>query len=185
MSETKLDSQSELSAKIARDAGVTLSDCYQCGKCSAGCPMAHAMDILPRQAVRCLQLGEAMQLLSSKTIWLCSSCHVCVDRCPNDIDIPSLLEHARYEAKRRKLCAVHEVEMFNDIFMENVKNFGKSQEAILEGAYNLTTGNLLQDMDRAPHMLRNGLVQPELHTVRERDRVRRLITEAEKEDDKC
>ena len=185
MSELMLDSAPELSEKIARAAGVRLSDCYQCGKCSAGCPMAHAMDIMPRQAVRCLQLGEADVLLRSKTIWLCASCHACAERCPNGIDLPSLLEYARYEAKRQRLCAVREVGVFNDLFIENIRLFGKSQEALLEGAYNLTTGRLTQDLKSAPHMLRRGIVQPEVHAVADRAGVRAMIKRAQTEDEKC
>lgn len=185
MAETKFDSSPELAKKIADDAGVVLSDCYQCGKCSAGCPMAESMDVQPRQVVRMLQLGMANELMRSKTIWLCATCHMCVDRCPNDIDLPSLIEHTRYEAKRRKLCAVNEVDKFNDIFIENVKNFGKSQEAILEGAYNVMTGNYIQDMGSVPHMLRHGIVQPELHSVKEREAVRKLVKAAQEEDSKC
>lgn len=185
MAQLQFDNSAALAEKIAADAGVTLSDCYQCGKCSAGCPMSAAMDIQPRQAVRFLQLGMAQELLRSRMIWLCASCHMCVDRCPNDVDLPALIENARYEAQRVKLCAVPEVGKFNDIFMENVKNFGKSQEVILEGAYNLLSGNLLQDMGSVPHMLRHGIVGPEIHTVREREHVRRMLTEAEKEDEGC
>lgn len=175
----------ELSQKIAEDAGVTLSDCYQCGKCTGGCPMAEAMDQKPRQVVHLLQLGMADVLLKSKSIWLCASCHMCVDRCPNDIDLPALIEHARYEAKRNHYCAVRDVEKFNDIFMENVKNFGKSQETILEGAYNIMTGNFIQDMASVPHMLKHGIVGPELHTVKRREHVRSLVENAQKEDEKC
>ena len=185
MAETRFDTLPELAEKLAQDAGVTISDCYQCGKCSAGCPMAESMDVQPNQVVRLLQLGMPDRLLESKTIWLCASCHMCVDRCPNDIDLPALIEQARYAARRIHLCTVPEVGKFNDIFMENVKNFGKSQEAILQGAYNALTGNLTQDMESVPHMLRNGLVGPEVHTVRHREHVRRLLSEAEKEDGKC
>ncbi len=185
MADTKLDIMPRLSEKIAKDAGVELSACYQCGKCSAGCPMAAAMDLLPRQMVRTLQLGLANELLMSRSIWLCAGCHMCLDRCPNSIDLPALIEHARYEAKRRHICAVKEVDKFNDIFMENVKNFGKSQEVILEGAYNIMTGNFIQDMASVPHMLKHGIVQPEIHTVKERENVRKLVDAAQEEDKKC
>jgi heterodisulfide reductase subunit C len=186
VSQTKLDSNVELAEKIARDSGVVTSECYQCGKCSAGCPMAHAMDLQPREVVRCLQLGNADELLNSRTIWICAACHTCVDRCPNSIDIPTLNEHARFEAKKRRICAVKEVDRFNDIFIQNIKIFGKSQEAVLEGAYNVSTGNLMQDMGNVPHMLRQGLLRPEkIHLVKDREGVRRLIRAAEREDAEC
>ncbi len=48
----------KLAEKIAKEADVKLHDCYQCGKCTAGCPMAHAMDIMPRQLVHYMKLGQ-------------------------------------------------------------------------------------------------------------------------------
>ncbi len=38
--------------KVESLAGQDLLACYQCGKCSAGCPMASYMDILPNQMIR-------------------------------------------------------------------------------------------------------------------------------------
>ncbi len=35
----------------------TLLACYQCGRCSAGCPMVGEMDLLPNQVIRLAQLG--------------------------------------------------------------------------------------------------------------------------------
>jgi heterodisulfide reductase subunit C len=48
--------------------------CYQCGKCTAGCPIAYAMDYPPHQILRGVQLGMRDVVLSSRTIWLCAAC---------------------------------------------------------------------------------------------------------------
>jgi len=173
-----------LSDKIANESDVKLHECYQCGKCTAGCPMAHAMDVMPRQVVRMLQLGMVEDLMKSKTIWLCATCHTCVERCPHEIDIPSLIERTRYEAKRLKYCAVNEVNVFTEAFLANVELFGKSQEVILEGLYNTLTRNFLQDMNNAPHMAMHGLIKPALHTVKDKDGVRLLMDAARKEDER-
>ena len=69
------NSQKAMAQRIAKEAGVNLKDCYQCGKCSAGCPMARGMDLMPRQIVHYLQLGMMTPILKSKTIWLCAACH--------------------------------------------------------------------------------------------------------------
>ncbi|SHI72507.1 4Fe-4S dicluster domain-containing protein [Parasporobacterium paucivorans] len=167
--------------QITRETGVVLHDCYQCGKCSAGCPMAHAMDLMPREVVHYMQLGMMDEVLKSKTIWLCATCHTCVDRCPNDIDIPSLMEKSRQEAKRRGLVAVKEVDRFNDIFMENVKLFGKSQEVILEGLYNVSTGHFIQDMENVPHMLSHKLIGIKPVMIRDRGAVQKIIRKTMKD----
>jgi len=178
------DEGKALSEKIALDADVKLHECYQCGKCTAGCPMAHSMDLMPRQIVRLLQLGMVEEVLKSRSIWLCASCHMCVERCPHEIDLPILIERSRYEAKRLKYCAVREVSVFTDAFLANVELFGKSQEVILEGLYNTLSKNLLQDMNNVPVMVLNGLLRPELHTVKDKDGVRLLMDAARKEDER-
>ena len=45
-----------LLARLEEEAGTEVSLCYQCGKCSAGCPAAFAMDYPPREIIRLLQL---------------------------------------------------------------------------------------------------------------------------------
>lgn len=174
----------ELASEIAAAGEVPLEDCYQCGKCSGGCPMAASMDIMPRQLVHYMQLGQMEDVLRSRSIWLCVSCHTCVERCPHNIDIPFLMERCRQEAAKRGMCAVPEVRKFNTIFLENVKVFGKSQEAVLEGVYNTTTGRLMQDMGHVPHMLTQELVRPEVNTVKDRKAVRELMRKAEEENRK-
>lgn len=168
---------------IAGRAGVELHKCYQCGKCAAGCPMSKAMDLSPRQIVRYLQLGLTDELLASRAIWLCAACHTCFERCPNEIDIPALIEYARQEAKRRGICAASESNLFTDTFLENVRLFGRSQEMVLEGVYNVATGNLTQDFESVPHMLRHGLTGPQIETIRDVKGLREIMKAALKEDD--
>ena len=168
----------ELADGIAARAHVKLHECYQCGKCTAGCPMAHAMDVMPRELVHYMQLGMMEEILASKSIWLCASCHTCVERCPHSIDIPTLMELSRQAAKARGKIGVKTVDMFSSIFMQNVKLFGKSHEVLLEGMYNMTTGRFMQDMDNVPHMLRNRLVGIEPHTTENPEEIRTIIEQS-------
>lgn len=78
-----------------------IKDCMQCGKCSAGCPASGAMDILPHQVVRLLQLGQLEQLTGSQSIWNCASCFTCGARCPRNINIANLMEAVRLTVVRR------------------------------------------------------------------------------------
>ena len=75
-------------------SGQDLLDCNQCGKCSAGCPVVEAMDILPSQVIRMAQLGME-EVLESNTVWICASCLTCVTRCPKGVDLPRLMEALR------------------------------------------------------------------------------------------
>jgi hypothetical protein len=74
--------------------------------------------------------------------------------------------------------------VFTEAFLANVELFGKSQEVILKGLYNTLTLNLLEDMNSVPHMALHRLIKPELHTVKDKASVRRLMDAARKEDER-
>lgn len=81
--------------EIERVSGQDLLACYQCGKCSAGCPMASFMDILPNQMIRYAQLGLKDELHGSGAIWMCVSCYTCNTRCPKGVKIAEVIEAIR------------------------------------------------------------------------------------------
>ena len=70
--------------------------CFQCGTCTADCPIARFSDFYrPRKLVRMTQLGLKKKLLSNDVIWLCSTCFTCIDRCPQDVGIASIVRAIR------------------------------------------------------------------------------------------
>jgi len=81
--------------RVEAISGQELLKCNQCGKCSAGCPVTFAMDLLPNQVIRLAQLGLEQEALSCQTIWYCASCLACVARCPKGIDLPRVMEALR------------------------------------------------------------------------------------------
>ncbi|MEW6557664.1 MAG: 4Fe-4S dicluster domain-containing protein [Elusimicrobiota bacterium] len=92
----------ELLKKIEEISGQNLFSCYQCGKCSAGCPMVNEMDILPNQVIRLAQIGLSEKALNSKTIWLCASCYTCEVRCPRGVDLAKVMEALRQIILRQR-----------------------------------------------------------------------------------
>ncbi len=86
--------------QVEETSGQDLLACNQCGKCSAGCPVVAAMDILPSQVIRMAQLGME-EVLESNTIWICASCLTCATRCPKGVDVPRLMETLRQVALRQ------------------------------------------------------------------------------------
>lgn len=89
--------------KVEELSGQNLLACYQCGKCSAGCPAVSQMDILPNQVIRFAQLGLKEELLKSKSVWVCASCYTCNVRCPKGIKIAEVMEAVR-QVLLRKRC---------------------------------------------------------------------------------
>ncbi len=95
--------QSDFVKKVAEISGQDLLSCNQCGKCSAGCPMCFAMDILPNQIIRLVQLGVEEDIPKSKTIWLCASCFTCSVRCPRGVDLGKVMEALRLITLRKNI----------------------------------------------------------------------------------
>lgn len=88
--------------KVQDLSGENVLLCYQCGECSASCPMASEMDLLPSTLIRLVQLGHK-DVLNSKTIWLCSSCFSCLVRCPRGLDLSRVMEALRQMNLRRNI----------------------------------------------------------------------------------
>jgi heterodisulfide reductase subunit C len=86
--------QSDFVRRVTTISGQELLACNQCGKCSAGCPVVFAMDVLPSQVIRLVQLGLE-EALEADTIWYCASCQTCLARCPRGVDLPRVMEALR------------------------------------------------------------------------------------------
>ncbi|ACX52047.1 4Fe-4S ferredoxin iron-sulfur binding domain-containing protein [Ammonifex degensii KC4] len=60
--------------------------CFNCGNCSAICPLAETNPFYPRQIIRYAQLGATKKILGSPAIWLCYHCGECTTMCPRQAD---------------------------------------------------------------------------------------------------
>ena len=73
--------------------GHNILRCFQCGTCSAGCPVREIDEKYnPRKIIRMVILGMKDRVLSSDFIWLCSQCEICEERCPQDVRIPEVMD---------------------------------------------------------------------------------------------
>jgi len=114
---TKLSKESidsEIIEKIEEISGENIYKCYQCGKCSAGCPAVEEMDIMPSQAIRFLQLGMYDKVLNSKTIWICASCIMCFNRCPKGVDFSKIAEACRMIKLRKEGSKIEVIDFDED-----------------------------------------------------------------------
>ncbi|MEG3070747.1 MAG: 4Fe-4S dicluster domain-containing protein [Candidatus Syntrophopropionicum ammoniitolerans] len=88
----------DFTEEIGIESGQPVQKCYQCGKCTAGCPLTFAMDYKPNQVIRMVQLGMKDELLKCQTIWICSNCSTCTTRCPCNVEVAEVMGALRIMA---------------------------------------------------------------------------------------
>jgi heterodisulfide reductase subunit C len=134
-------------------SGQDVRNCYQCGKCSAGCPIAEEMDLPPNEVIRLLQIGLADVALRSKTIWLCASCETCTTRCPREVDLAAVMDALRNLALEEGVRSPERtVTFFNRTFLRLIKKYGRVFEMELIGRFNAGTLNFFKDIMKAPKL---------------------------------
>lgn len=161
---------------------IDVQTCYQCGRCSAGCPIADYFDLQPMEIVRLAGYGMEEMLLSSETIWLCASCDTCATRCPNSIDITSLMDVLRELALRKGVKpAVPQVPAFHLSFMESVKRWGRTYEIGMIGAYKLRSRDFMGDMKLGLSMFTKGKLSLLPHSIEGKPEIREIFAGKGKE----
>ncbi len=108
--------------------GEKILACIQCGSCAGGCPTRHAMDYSPMQIMKMINLGMKKEVLSSSTIWLCSSCFTCTTRCPRDINFTSLAMSLKNKAIQDNLVKDGSTVKFHKSFFQVVDKYVRSYE---------------------------------------------------------
>lgn len=153
----RLTSSIEFRSQVERLSSQKVSRCYQCGKCTAGCPAAYDMDLGPRRVMRAVQLGLREEALTSSTIWLCLFCQTCSARCPLDIDIARVLESLRLLAVAEgKAPAEKDVALFHRLFLQSMRRWGHAYELALSAQFNLMGRHPFLNLKLLPGMLSRG-----------------------------
>ena len=138
-------------------SGARLALCFQCQKCTSGCPIAATADIKPHELIRLVQLGQRDAVLSSRMIWECTSCQTCLTRCPQAVELPVIIAALhRLSRDSKKVTPDTTVPVFNDLFLTAVRRMGRVYELGLMAAFKLRTRSFLQDAGKLPAMLRKG-----------------------------
>ncbi len=178
---TSEKSRYEFAEQVKEISGQKLSLCYQCGKCSAGCPIAFAMDYLPNQIVRFAQLGMVDKLMESSTIWLCASCQTCSARCPRGIDLARIMDALRILAKQKEAIPKDQIApVFDAIFLGIIEKYGRLHEMELITKLNVASGRLFKDIFLFPKMLRKGKIKLMPKKVKPRGQIKKIIRKIEK-----
>ena len=167
-------------SKVEEATGVTVSHCYQCGKCTAGCPLNEEMDIMQNQILRILQAempGYENKVLSSLSIWLCLACDTCYSRCPQEVLLSKIMDFLRQESIRQNKVnpKAKDILSFHKAFLDSVKLNGKLHEVGLTIDYKLRSLNLMQDVMLAPSMAAKGKLAVFPHQVQNTKEIAKIF----------
>lgn len=138
-----------------------VSACFQCEKCTNGCPVSFAMDIVPHKIIRSVHLGLKEQVLNSDTIWVCASCEACTTRCPNGIDIAHIMDSLRQISQNEGYKASKKtVPILDKVFIGSIKRWARVHEIEMAALYTLKaeglTGLINQGKTQGIDMMRKG-----------------------------
>jgi heterodisulfide reductase subunit C len=172
-SENNHIARSGLGSEVMEHTEVKVSKCYQCGKCSAGCPLSEEMDYPPSVIMRMLQTGSKEmeeKVLRSFSIWVCLTCEMCFARCPMSIDIPKMMDFLREKAIDEKKAnpRAKNILAFHKSFLDSIRYTGRLYEIGLLADYKSRTLRLTDDLSLAPAMLKRGKLNILPEMVRDR-----------------
>lgn len=176
------DDASEKFLQKLETMGIDVQACFQCGRCSSGCPVGEYFDLKVMEVVRLAAYGMEDLLLASKTIWLCAACETCATRCPNGIEIAGLMDVLRSLALKKGVApAEPRVPLFHRSFLDSVRHWGRTYEIGMIGGYKLRSGDLLGDMKLGMQMFVKGKLKLLPQGVKDKAEVRRIFSGKGKE----
>jgi heterodisulfide reductase subunit C len=186
MSQKTLDPDYRLLEQIEAQGPFQAGACFQCRKCTNGCPVTFAMDLYPDEVIRLVVLGQRETVLGCRTIWVCATCETCTTRCPNDVKIAELMDclkemavHEGVPSPQPQILTLHET------FLNNIKKRGRVYETSLLPAYLLKSGKLLEmwnsgtwryDLKLGRQMFSKGRLPLMPKSIKGKEEVRKILT---------
>ncbi|MEI6846609.1 MAG: heterodisulfide reductase-related iron-sulfur binding cluster [Chlorobiaceae bacterium] len=178
-----------LKHELEESTGNDYNCCYQCGKCTAGCPAGGFMDNPPARIMRLVQAGYTEEAMKSDALWYCLGCMTCTSRCPQNLDIAATMDSLRELALEKGIVSEDKakklVTAFHVSFLKNVRKHGRLQELSLVNSYKLRTRTFLQDAASGVKMITQGKINP-MHTltgkgsVKAKDQIEKIFQASEK-----
>jgi len=162
--------------------GEKIPTCMQCGICAGSCPVSHEMDYTPRQLVRMVQLGLKKEVLSSNTIWICTTCFSCSVRCPRGIHPTELMETLKPIAIAEGI--INKNAKFDNIFSSVIKNNGRASEFLLISRYGLTEPGMIKQLPFGLAMMAKGKLPLSIDRMENTRELEAIFKLGEKKDSK-
>jgi heterodisulfide reductase subunit C len=161
--------------EIEKLSGQNINSCYQCGECTAGCPVAYTADLAPNQVSRLVQLGQD-DVLKSSMIWLCVGCETCATRCPRKVELSKVMDALRETAVKRGVASKERsVQTFHETFLRSVERGGRTHEISMLGEYKLRSLDLFSDIFLGAKMFLKGKLAIVPSLIKGRDEMKRIF----------
>jgi quinone-modifying oxidoreductase subunit QmoC len=111
------------------EEGEWVKMCMQCGVCSGSCPLGKHWEHPPQEIFMMIRAGKREEVLSSDSMWMCTSCYNCISRCPRGLPITHIMHGLAVYSKRLGLTQKKQpTAEFSQIFWDNLMKKGRVNE---------------------------------------------------------
>jgi len=111
------------------EEGEWVKMCMQCGVCSGSCPLGKDWAHPPQEIFMMIRAGKREEVLTSESMWMCTSCYNCIVRCPRELPITHIMHGLAHYAKRLGLAPQNQpTAKFSQLFWNNLMKKGRVNE---------------------------------------------------------
>jgi quinone-modifying oxidoreductase subunit QmoC len=115
--------------------------CMQCGVCSGSCPFGPHWAHPPQEIFMMIRAGRRDEVLSSDSMWMCTSCYNCMVRCPRKLPITHIMHGLANYAHRLGIAPKGQpTREFAKLFWDNMMKKGRVNEMKLTVAHYFRNG---------------------------------------------
>jgi quinone-modifying oxidoreductase subunit QmoC len=111
------------------EEGEWVKMCMQCGVCSGSCPFGPHWEHPPQEIFMMIRAGKRDEVLTSDSMWMCTSCYNCIVRCPRELPITHIMHGLAHYAKRLGIAPKNQpTQKFAQLFWNNLAKTGRVNE---------------------------------------------------------
>ena len=131
--------------------------CMQCGVCSGSCPLGPHWEHPPQELFMMIRANQREEVLTSSSMWMCTSCYNCLVRCPREVPITHIMHGLAHYAERLGLAPKEQpTRKFSKIFWKNLSGSGRGNETTMAAQLYFMNG-FGEGVKKAIEMLPVGL----------------------------
>jgi quinone-modifying oxidoreductase subunit QmoC len=177
------------------EEGHMVKMCMQCGVCAGSCPFGPHWQHSPQKIFMMIRAGKREEVLTSDSMWMCTSCYNCMVRCPRQLPITHIMHGLANYAHRLELAAKGQpTRDVARLFWNNLMKTGRINELTFSLALYFKDG-FIQGIKNSLAMQAAGLgllmakrLNPmEIfggHKCKEQDGIHRMIAKAREIEDR-